>query len=52
VVTVVGSWGLVNTAFAFKYARLYYVDEDGGIYFRRRIRRSTATSPTWRSRSA
>ncbi|MEV4805352.1 DUF1345 domain-containing protein [Nonomuraea sp. NPDC049421] len=33
VVTVVVSWGLVNTVFAFKYARLYYVDEDGGIDF-------------------
>ncbi|MEU6789144.1 DUF1345 domain-containing protein [Nonomuraea angiospora] len=32
-VTVVVSWGLVNTVFAFKYARLYYVDEDGGIDF-------------------
>lgn len=34
VVTVVVSWGLVNTVFAFKYARLYYVDEEGGIDFR------------------
>ncbi|GAA1654298.1 DUF1345 domain-containing protein [Nonomuraea maheshkhaliensis] len=33
-VTVIVSWGLVNTVFAFKYARLYYVDEDGGIEFR------------------
>ncbi|MEV1169794.1 DUF1345 domain-containing protein [Nonomuraea sp. NPDC049784] len=34
--TVVQSWGLVNTVFAFKYARLYYVDEDGGIDFRQK----------------
>jgi uncharacterized membrane protein len=27
------SWGLVNTVFALKYARLYYLDEDGGITF-------------------
>ncbi|WP_431922450.1 DUF1345 domain-containing protein [Nonomuraea jabiensis] len=33
VVAVVVSWGLVNTVFAFKYARLYYVEEDGGIDF-------------------
>ncbi|SEG96305.1 Uncharacterized membrane protein [Nonomuraea solani] len=33
VVTVIVSWSLVNTVFAFKYARLYYVDEDGGIDF-------------------
>ena len=25
---------MVNTVFALKYARLYYVDEDGGIDFR------------------
>ena len=24
---------MVNTVFAFKYARLYYFDEDGGIDF-------------------
>jgi uncharacterized membrane protein len=28
------SWCLVNTVFALKYARLYYVDEDGGIDFK------------------
>ena len=31
VFAVVLSWGLVNTVFALKYARLYYVDEDGGL---------------------
>jgi len=36
VVSVTLSWALVNTVFAFKYARLYYVDEPdaGGIDFR------------------
>jgi uncharacterized membrane protein len=34
VVSVVLSWCLVNTVFALKYARLYYVDEDGGIDFK------------------
>jgi uncharacterized membrane protein len=34
VVTVILSWALVNTVFALKYARLYYVDEDGGIDFK------------------
>ena len=29
------SWALVNTVFALKYARLYYVDEDGGLEFTR-----------------
>jgi uncharacterized membrane protein len=33
VVAVVLSWALVNTVFALKYARLYYVDRDGGIAF-------------------
>jgi uncharacterized membrane protein len=33
-VVVVLSWALVNTVFAFKYARLYYVDGDGGIDFK------------------
>ena len=28
------SWCLVNTVFAFKYARLYYSDGDGGIDFK------------------
>ena len=28
------SWCLVNTVFALKYARLYYLDEDGGIDFK------------------
>jgi uncharacterized membrane protein len=31
---VILSWALVNTVFAFKYARLYYIDEDGGIDFK------------------
>jgi uncharacterized membrane protein len=30
------SWALVNTVFALKYARLYYVDVDGGIDFKQR----------------
>jgi uncharacterized membrane protein len=34
VAAVILSWALVNTVFALKYARLYYVDEDGGIDFR------------------
>lgn len=34
VVAVVLSWALVNTVFALKYARLYYLDEDGGIDFK------------------
>lgn len=33
VVAVVLAWALVNTVFAFKYARLYYRD-DGGIDFK------------------
>lgn len=34
--TVVPSWGLVNTVYAFKYARHYYLDEPdaGGIDFK------------------
>ncbi|MET8835107.1 DUF1345 domain-containing protein [Micromonospora sp. NPDC004540] len=35
VVAVVLAWALVNTVFAFKYARLYYLDEDGGFDFKR-----------------
>ncbi|RKN47913.1 DUF1345 domain-containing protein [Micromonospora endolithica] len=35
VVAVVLAWALVNTVFAFKYARLYYRDDDGGIDFKR-----------------
>lgn len=34
VVAVILSWTVVNTVFALKYARLYYLDEDGGIDFR------------------
>jgi uncharacterized membrane protein len=34
VIAVVLSWVLVNTVFALKYARLYYLDEDGGIDFK------------------
>jgi uncharacterized membrane protein len=30
------SWALVNTVFALKYARLYYLDVDGGIDFKQR----------------
>jgi uncharacterized membrane protein len=33
ITTVVLSWALVNTVFALKYARLYYLDDDGGIDF-------------------
>jgi uncharacterized membrane protein len=36
VVTIALSWCLLNTVFALKYARLYYLDEDGGIDFRQR----------------
>jgi uncharacterized membrane protein len=28
------SWALVNTVFALKYARLYYLEADGGIEFK------------------
>jgi uncharacterized membrane protein len=36
VLSVVLSWALVNTVYAFKYARLFYLDEpdDGGIDFK------------------
>jgi uncharacterized membrane protein len=34
VVAVILSWALVNTVFAFKYARIYYHDTDGGIEFK------------------
>jgi uncharacterized membrane protein len=36
VLSVALSWALVNTVYAFKYARLYYLDEpdDGGIDFK------------------
>ena len=33
VVAAILSWALVNTVFAFKYARMYYRDTDGGINF-------------------
>jgi uncharacterized membrane protein len=33
VLVVIVSWALVNTVFAFKYARLYYAGGDGGIDF-------------------
>ena len=32
-IAAVLSWALVNTVYALKYARLYYLDEDGGIDF-------------------
>ena len=35
VVAVIMSWALVNTVFALKYARLYYLDDDGGIDFKK-----------------
>jgi uncharacterized membrane protein len=43
VLSVALSWALVNTVYAFKYARLYYLDEpdDGGIDFKQ------ATAPTY-----
>ena len=34
VVAVILSWALVNTVFAFRYARMYYRDPDGGINFK------------------
>jgi uncharacterized membrane protein len=34
VIAVILSWALVNTVFAFKYARMYYRDADGGIDFK------------------
>jgi uncharacterized membrane protein len=34
VIAVAMSWMLVNTIFALKYARLYYLEEDGGIDFK------------------
>ena len=34
IVAVILSWCVVNSVFALKYARLYYVDEDGGIDFK------------------
>lgn len=33
-VAVILAWALVNTVFAFKYARMYYRDSDGGIDFK------------------
>lgn len=36
-VVVVLSWALVNTVFAFKYARLYYFGTDGGIDFKQQF---------------
>jgi uncharacterized membrane protein len=33
-VATVLSWAMVNTVFAFKYARLYYFEDDGGIDFK------------------
>ena len=51
VVAAVLSWALVNTVFALKYARLYYVDEDGASTSTSRSHRPTATSRTWRSPS-
>jgi uncharacterized membrane protein len=34
VVAAILSWAMVNTVFAFKYARMYYRDSDGGIDFK------------------
>jgi len=33
VAAIVGAWAIVNTHFAFHYARLYYEGPDGGINF-------------------
>jgi uncharacterized membrane protein len=43
VLSVALSWALVNTVYAFKYARLYYLDEpdEGGIDFK------NVTAPTY-----
>jgi uncharacterized membrane protein len=34
VVAAILSWAMVNTVFAFKYARMFYHDSDGGIDFK------------------
>ncbi|MCW2531909.1 MAG: hypothetical protein JWP62_1479 [Blastococcus sp.] len=39
--SIANSWFLVHTLFAMRYAREYYVDEDGGIDF------NTADPPVW-----
>ena len=41
VASIVCSWFLVHTVFTLKYARLYYLDEDGGIDF------NMEHSPVW-----
>jgi uncharacterized membrane protein len=40
VMVVILSWGLVNTVFALKFARLYYSGGDGGIDFQQQERPS------------
>jgi uncharacterized membrane protein len=37
IASVALSWCVVNTVFALKYARLYYVEEDGGIDFKHNL---------------
>ena len=46
------SWALVHTVYALRYGDLYYATPTGGIDFNAAGSRSTATSPTSRSRSA
>ena len=48
---VILSWPLVNTVFAFRYARLYYRDEpEGGINFKQDQSPTYVASRSWRSR--
>ena len=41
ITSIASSWFLVHTLFTMRYAREYYVDEDGGIDF------NTADPPVW-----
>ena len=45
------AWACVHTVYTLRYARLYYADPEGGIDFDGWASPTTATSPTWRSRS-
>lgn len=49
---VVLAWALVNTVYAFKYARMYYHDDSHRFRFNRTRTRRAATSPTQHSLSA
>ncbi len=51
VIGVVAAWALVNTVYAFKYARMYYLDDHHRFDFDQDEERPTATSPSRRSRS-